>query len=92
MLCVTTHATALAGATAHARIDATAIIASTDNTTTASTSAHAQTKDFVWGFDQNAPLHVCALRSASAEQPPGFSSTLAETASASSRLATAASQ
>jgi len=84
MLCVTAHATAIAGATAHARVDASA---SVDIIATTSASAHAQTKDRVWGFDQNSPLHVCALRSASAEQPSGISPSLPETASASSYTA-----
>jgi hypothetical protein len=84
MLCATTHATALAGATAHARVN---VNASSDIATTTSTSAHAQTKDRVWGFDQNSPLHVCALRSASAEQHPGFLPTQRETASGPSYAA-----
>ena len=45
ILCVTTHATALAGATAHARID---VNASADMTTTTSASEAARTKDLCW--------------------------------------------
>ncbi|HMA94168.1 MAG TPA: hypothetical protein VKP30_15865, partial [Polyangiaceae bacterium] len=84
MLCVTPHASARAGATAHPRVDASA---STDNTTTASALAHAQTKTRVWGFDQNSPPHVWSLRFASAETHPGISPIQCETASASSYAA-----
>ena len=85
MLCVTTHASALADATAHPRVDDnTTINASADNTTTASASEVAQPKDRVWGFDQNSPLHVWSLRVASAETHRGISPSQRETASASS--------
>jgi hypothetical protein len=84
MLCVTTHASALAGATAHAHID---VRARDTAATTASASELAQTKDRVWGFEQNSPLHICALRSASAETHPEISATQRETASASSYAA-----
>ncbi len=87
MLCVTTHASALVGATAHARID---VNASADITRTASASEAALPKDRVWGFDQNSPLHVWILRSATLEQPSGISPTLPETASVSSYAAKAA--
>jgi hypothetical protein len=84
MLCATTQASALAGATAHARVDVNACATAS---TIASASEAAQTKTRVWGFDQNSPLHIWSLRSASAEQPPGFSPTLRETASGPSNAA-----
>ena len=78
MLCVATHATAFAGATAHVRVNVSAHIAAA-----ATALAHAQAKDCIWGFDQNSPRHVCALRFASAEKHQGISPALSETASVS---------
>jgi hypothetical protein len=89
MLCVSTHASAFAGATAHARIDATAINASADISTLAPATATelSQPKDRVGVSDQNFPPHVCSLRVASLGQHLGISPSQRETASVASYAA-----
>lgn len=89
MLCVTTQASAFAGATAHVRID---VNAGADIATTASTSELAQTKARVGGFDQNFSLNTCANALVALESHRGISPTQCETASASSYAARGGAQ
>jgi hypothetical protein len=89
ILCVTTHASAFTGATAHARVDATAINVSADINTLAPTTDTelSQPKDRVGVSEQNSPLRIWSLRSASTETHLGISPSLPETASGPSYAA-----
>jgi hypothetical protein len=81
MLCATTQASAIAGATAHARVD---VNAHSGITTTASASEVAQTKTRVRGFDEFSPLNICTFASATLESHRGFSSAPTELVSGAS--------
>jgi hypothetical protein len=81
MLCVTTQATAFAGATAHARIG---VNASDSVATTVSATETLRPKTRVWGFDQFAPLHVSGFASVSLELNRGFASAPTELVSGAS--------
>jgi hypothetical protein len=88
MLCVTTQASAFAGATAHARVDAeTSIGVDAKVATTPSASEVAQPKDRVGGFDQNSPPCVKTFAPVTLEQLSGFRTAEAEHASASTNAA-----
>jgi hypothetical protein len=81
MLCVTTQASAFAGATAHARIG---VNASDSVAMTVSATETLRPKTRVWGFDQFAPLRVSAFASVSLELLRGFSSAPTELVSGAS--------
>lgn len=94
LLCVTTHASALAGATAHPRINVSATNAIADISTLAPATATglSQPKDRVWRFEQTSPLRIRMLRSASVETRLDISATQREPASDSSCAARGAGQ